>query len=927
MNKSERRQWLGGVGALLVALLGQNLARSGVSLAWLLLPAGAFAFVFVFRRRQDDPVLHEAGAPIDRPWAAAKGDTRRACIGGALVGAAALMAFAAGFQFHRFEPNACSAWLWLGAAVVAALGGAALLDHGLQPPSAPVGHASAPGGEWDRVWLAAIVALAAALRLWRLGELPFGLWFDEGEHGMQALRILGTPRFCPIFEGAITGPAHHLYLVAVAFKFFGASVSSIRLVSALFGVLTSLAGYLLGVELFGRRRIGLLLAAFLAVSSWAVTLSRFGLYATMSTPLFTVLTAALLLRALRTGRLLAYAAGGLTLGLGLCFYTSFRLFVPAVALFLAAVAVHARLTRRTWPSPAFWAGTALFAVVAAIVASPLAIYALNHPEVFWARVQATFIFHNTPEAGRWPALAESLRRHLLMFNVLGDDNGRHNLPGNPMLDPVAGPLFVAGTAYALRFALAPRYLLLLSWLCFGLMGGVLSLPFEAPQALRANGALPAAYVLAVIPLAVLVRVWPRSAASGRPHGLAWLTGALVGIVAILNIHTYFVQQARHPDVWVAHSTPETLAAKTMADLDATADAYVSAYFCDHPAIRFLLPPTRDYHCLDSVPRFPLDLSPERSAVLILGEHDGAIYEEARRLYPEARVTATSPPDGSPPVFFVVRLSPREVASIRGVTARYYPDTSGSGEPAITRTESELAADWRQEAPLPFPFAARWDGVLHVPACGVYEFYLAAPAAARLRLGKHTVLTGAGEISTAVSLAEGPHELQLEAVGAPGRLTLLWRPPSRPVERIPPTRLYNVPALAHGLLGRYFANDSWHPPEALCRIDRHFTRYFHVTPLDRPYTVEWTGTLAAQVDGLYRFGLEAIDEAALWLDDTPVVATDAPNTLCHGKIVLAAGRHDLRIRFADRTAHTYINVYWEPPGGGREPLPTEILSPP
>ena len=187
--------------------------------------------------------------------------------------------------------------------------------------------------------LLAILAVAAFFRLYRFADLPFGIWYDEAEHGLQAQRILASPEFRPIFEGAVNGPAHYLYLVAGMFQLFGESVQSVRAVSVLFGLLTVLAGYLVGRELFGRT-IGLALAYLLAVSSWLVTLNRFGMYSTSSTPLFTLLTIGFLLRAMRTGRISDYGLAGLWLGLGLCFYTSFRLFVPVVGIFV----LHSLLT-------------------------------------------------------------------------------------------------------------------------------------------------------------------------------------------------------------------------------------------------------------------------------------------------------------------------------------------------------------------------------------------------------------------------------------------------------------------------------------------------------------------------------------------------------------------------------------------------------
>lgn len=922
------RPFLFGLGALLLALFGQRgLAAGGAWDAGLLLLLGAVGFVLILGRKSYDPLRHIAVRASGEPWAVHVRDAWGVRTGVGLLMVAMLLALNAVQQFHEFEPFAAQAWLWLGAGLLAALVGAVLLDYGLQlSSSANPSDGSELPGRWCSLWLALILAAAVIFRLWRFADLPFGVWYDEAEHGLQALRILESAQFRPIFEGAITGPAHYLYLVAVAFEWFGVSVQSIRLVSVFFGVLAAFAGYLVGVELFGRR-LGLVTAALLAVSSWAVTLSRFGMYSTMSTPLFTLMTAAFLLRGLRTRRLLDYALAGLALGLGLSFYTSFRLFVPVVAFFLIYLALHTRITQRAWPPAAFWLGVVMLVFVAEVTVAPLAVYAMKHPEIFWARIEDTFLFAGKSEAERWPALWENLRRHLLMFNVFGDPNGRHNLPGNPMLDPVTGALFVAGVVYALRFVLKPTYLFLLAWLILGLMGGALSLDFEAPQSLRANATLSVAYLLAVIPLAALARAWTQAAGRYYPHALRWPAVALLVGIAALNWHTYFVRQAQDFAVWNAYSTPETLAARLLADLDSNTDAYVTAFFHGHPTIKFVARNAPAYVELDTLDQFPLDFASDRSALLILNADSRALYDEARLLYPNARFTETTPPIDGPPVLFTVLLSPEDVASIQGVTAHYYANDAWVGEPSLTRIEAQLVADWTQSAPLPFPFSAEWEGILHIPLAGQYEFFLEAPAPAELLIGERTVVTGTGVLAGALPLAEGNHTVRLRAVGAPGQIRLSWRTPTRSVEPVPATQLYHVSRLAHGLLGRYFANGAWQAPEAFSRIDSRFNRYIHVTPLPRPYTVEWTGKLAAPVAGRYRFGLESIDESALWIDESAVVRADQPNILSEGEITLAVGLHDIRIRLTDRTDHTHINVFWQPPGGERQLLPTEALYPP
>ncbi|MBW7882220.1 MAG: glycosyltransferase family 39 protein [Caldilineaceae bacterium] len=919
MQLTSIRPLLLGIAAVVLAYLGQRaLQDDSLFDAAVWFGAGALLFVVVFWRADaatERPLPLGTAAPLPRgrlPWIAA-----------ALTGAAVLLSAIAWRRFYAAEPVATDAW-WLHIASVAAALIAARLFDGRDPDGRGVRVDAWPRRLWTAV--AAVVLVALFFRLFRFNELPFGTWYDEAEHGLQALRILETPGFRPIFEGAINGPAHYLYLTAAAFTLFGESTQSIRLVSVLFGVLTVPAGYLVGSELFGRR-VGLVLAFLLAVSGWLVTLSRFGMYATTTTPLFTLWTAGFLLRALRTQRIYDYALAGLGLGLGLCFYTSFRLFVPVIALFLLHYLGIYLWRQRQLPAARFWAGLGMLALVAILVVAPVALYAYKHPEIFWARVEDTFIFASRDVIDRWAALADNVRRHLLMFNWRGDPNGRHNLPGSPMLDSVSATLLALGAFYALRRAADPRFLLLLLWPVVALLGGILSLSFEAPQSLRANGALPPAYILATVPVALLWHAWDGSAGRFYPQVFGWVVGVVMLLVAGLNFHTYFVRQAGDFAVWNAYSTPETLAAHLLAGLAPDTDAYVTAFFHGHPTIKFLARDAAAYRELNTTDYFPLDFAPGRNALLVLNADSRALYDEARRVYPDAHFEEIEPPVPGPPVLFVVRLAPADIASIQGLNGRYYANTRWEGEPALVRKDAGLDFDWHNAPPVPPPFSAEWTGVLHASTYGRYDFFLQSPAHAELRIGEQVVISGTGILSASLPLAEGNHFVRVRAASGPGRFSLAWRTPDGAIEPVPATALYTLPLLGNGLLGRYYANGAWATPETYSRIDARFGRYIHVTPLPRPYTVEWTGKIAVPQEGIYRFALESIDESTLWIDAREVVSAATPNVLFDGEMPLNAGLHDIRIRFADRTDHTHINLYWQPPGGAFQLVPPDVLFPP
>jgi hypothetical protein len=386
---SSLRPLLTGVMALLLALAGQQWLHTGLAgEGAAALAAAAVIFGGLVWRGK---LLELADPP--QPTAAQPQQGRRRVAVGLLLAGAAVLALRSAQLVYANELNTDNrlAWSLHGLSVAALLAAGFLAARPIRGVRVArprqmlpaLRHFVAVHGTF-LLFLTGSMGIALFFRLWRFGDLPFGIWYDEAEHGLQALRILTAPEHRPVFEGAITGPAHYLYLVSLAFHWFGVSVQSVRLPSVLFGLLAVPAGYLVGKELLGKPA-GLLLALLLAVSSWAVTFSRFGMYAPMSTPLFTLLVVGLLLMAQRTGAWLHFLLTGLAIGYGLCFYTSFRLFGGVLALFflhtLFVQVAGRRVDRHFW-----LAGVPLIVLGVLVAVAPLAAFATR---IFSGRVSPT----------------------------------------------------------------------------------------------------------------------------------------------------------------------------------------------------------------------------------------------------------------------------------------------------------------------------------------------------------------------------------------------------------------------------------------------------------------------------------------------------------------------------------------------------------
>jgi hypothetical protein len=762
------------------------------------------------------------------------------------------------------------------------------------------------------------------------------LWYDEADNGLWARRILADPDYNPIYVPSTNLPAHFLYLVALAFRVLGDSMYAIRAVAVVFGMLTILAAYWCGREL-GGPSYGLGLAALLAVSRWDVNWSRIGMHG-VSVPLFELLVVAALLRGLRTQHLVPFGWAGVGLGLGLCFYSPLRVFPFVLAGFLLAWGVKwaicawrtmarpsvvrlARLTLAKWAVPAL-----LFILGALIAVAPVVQYALNEPEIFWDRAKKVSIWA-APEAKARPvrAVLESASKHALMFHYRGDPNGRHNLPGAPMLALLSGVLMVFGLVLCLIKLGDPRSVLLLLWLVVPLSGGIMSTWFEAPQSLRSIGVLPAVYVLVLLPMGWFAREWQHVFPQPGVRRRLELLGLLVvAAIALENGVTYFYTWGRDFASWAAFNPAETHLAQDINRYKQDYDLRFDPLLTAHLATRYLAPDYEMYHHFDPATVFPLRGTEKEGKVLFIAPDTFPVREMAERLYPGVSVETFAHRYSNRVVLHKYVFSREEVAATQGVDVRYLAGPPGQAEVHYA-VERALDLAWGDDPPVAYPFEVTFAGGLLAPEYGAYTLQVDAPGEFSLHLDGLPVLSGTGESKRAILMAQGLHELSLNVVVAgPGPVRLSWQTPWEATLRpVPADSLYRAFFPARGLVGRFHPNADWSGEPALARIDRQVGYYFHYLPMSRPYTVEWRGRLNVPVTGPYGFRVRAVSGASLYVDEE-LVFDSLSDQVEGGSLALSAGLHDIRLRYLDDESHSQVYLYWTPPGEEFELVPADAL---
>ncbi|MGE5250225.1 MAG: PA14 domain-containing protein, partial [Bacteroidota bacterium] len=398
----------------------------------------------------------------------------------------------------------------------------------------------------------------------------------------------------------------------------------------------------------------------------------------------------------------------------------------------------------------------------------------------------------------------------------------------------------------------------------------------------------------------------------------------VGVLSYINLYTFFVRQQNDPSAWASYSTAETIAANEIVNHAAHDDIVLTAVFDRTPTLLFLAGNVTNIQRWTSTQPLPLiRYDHTRGAVMLFDETMLPTYYEAQRLYPGGKFTQWHAPAGGGPVLYEAVLTPHDLNAVQGIQAEYFSGDAASGEPVKRETLRRASVDWSEEPPLLAPFMARLSGTLQVPQYGEYGFDLRGGSGASLWIDEYPI--GCQRIL----LASGTHSLRIDIPGTAQRLELLWQPRgAREFQPMPASALFHFPVTSSGLLGSYYPTPDWTGKPAFMQVDPRIAFYFHIVPLHRPYSVEWTGALFAPVTGTYTLGLYSVDGSWLKLDKQPLIANPAGHTEIDSIVFLSQGWHAINILFQDHTGGTRIYLYWTPPDSTKpELVPSRYLSPP
>ncbi len=446
-----------------------------------------------------------------------------------------------------------------------------------------------------RLWigglaLLGITLLGLALRLYKLGEVPYGMHPDEAHYAMDAVAIQHGWR--PVFLPANNGREPlFVYFMALLFTLLGPTLWTARFAGAIVGTLMIPAQYLFArsLPLPRPRVVGLISAALIAVTFWTVSQSHQALRAGLL-PVWVVLMAWAWWktagdteeRGITRRGLLWSVLTGLILAAAVYTHLSARLMPPI----LVGSAVWLAWRRRT-TAPLVYMAVAL--ALAGVLSIPLLLYFVNNPEMANLRTGEVSVLNPDINKGNLPlTLLRNGWGILLMTNIRGTTSWLENLRGRPVFDPLMGIAFLAGVVLLVRDLLNKRgekpqsaaVLLVLiyifqvipSWLSAG-----------APSYGRVNGAWA---VLFLLPAWALERGEDWLSRRIGPRVAAAAVVILLAVSGVWSMADFFGQYANAPEVYDVYFGPSMERARQMAAAAKGAPSYMSPTIGNQSVIVF-----------------------------------------------------------------------------------------------------------------------------------------------------------------------------------------------------------------------------------------------------------------------------------------------------------------------------------------------------
>ncbi len=491
---------------------------------------------------------------------------------------------------------------------------------------------------WSLLFIATLI-LVSFYRFFRLNDVPLEMISDHAEKLLDVYDVLNGSLFT--FFARNTGrEAFQMYLSAGVEQIFDTGISflTLKLGTAIMGLITAIYMYFLGKEL-GNRRVGMLAFFLCGIGYWPNIISRIGLRFTLY-PAFTAPALYYFFRGIRRKQIPDLVLSGVFIGIGLHGYSPFR--VVPLLLILGIILYVAHYWKKNHRRFAF-TGLVITGIAAVIIFIPLLRYILDQPDMFLFRAMTRVGSLEHPLPGpAWQIFFNNLWVAIIMPFWKNGSIWVHSIPFRPALDIVSAAMLFAGMVFGvLRYIHQRdwRFPFLLISIPFLMLPSILSLAFpdENPCLNRTAGALVPIFILAAQGLDTLLHnIRKQTTGTGGAAISVVVTGLLLSLSAGQNYTLVFDDYASNY-VNSAWNTSEmgSVARDFISMYDEPDSVYVVGFphWVDTRLVAIISGhPEKDYAIWPD--QFSDTLSNNQAKLFFVKPEDTSSLDQLRQMYPD-----------------------------------------------------------------------------------------------------------------------------------------------------------------------------------------------------------------------------------------------------------------------------------------------------
>lgn len=504
-----------------------------------------------------------------------------------------------------------------------------------------------------------LILLGAILRLYGLEQYPAGFHGDEGITGLEAKRIIEQGYIGFWSPGALGQATLPFYWTAIFFKIFGESINTARLSFALLTVFWIPFFYLL-VRLISSKTTAVIATFLLITGSAPLAFSRRADLVAMSLSFFPAIFFFLL--SLKTNKRIYFILAGIFIGLSHHMYASYWI----APIIFGVFTIYQMLTLKKEFFRKYAKNFSLLLVSYLLIASPMIIFAINHPNDIFSRSRTISIFspqgaahartYLSNNATTFDIFLYNTKATLGMFHLTNDPDSWNNFNNNPLFDPLTGAFFILGLIYCLRKFRDKQFLLIYSFFIIFLFGSIITI--DAPNFRRAQPSIYIAYIFVGVGFLKTYQLIIKKVRFIK-KSLALFGITLIICIGFYNTSLYFFKYATSQEAKYILAYQLVKAAEFIKTIpNSYVYFYSNRWSYNYETLKFLLPRIQGKDRSLQFGEYSLvNINPEKTVVYVfLPEYSESFYE-VQQLYPNGKAVTKRDKDGSV-LFFAYVISER-----------------------------------------------------------------------------------------------------------------------------------------------------------------------------------------------------------------------------------------------------------------------------